>query len=359
MKPVRCWLAVLFLCGCGDAQKDPCEGVVCNHPPQDFCQTGSTQIRYDPAGWCDSSSGMAICQYDYSTVACAGGCSQGICRGDPCEGVTCDQPPADACIDPSTRRTHAQAGTCDVIAGQAVCVYSFDDTDCPHGCEDAACLPDPCTGITCETPPPDECKDADTLIVYDTQGTCDSSSGQAECAYGDTIEPCEFGCDNGICLPDPCIGVTCDDPPADECQDADNLIEYDAQGTCDSSSGQAECVYGTTVTPCEFGCGVDHCEPDPQQRLGINIYVDNFCNMTVDPQEVFVPAGGTALLTYHNLSEWYEVDVWCSYIGGYTDLACGDSWADPIEWCTGDSVYTGYADISTACSSHRLLIHCQ
>jgi hypothetical protein len=242
---------------------------------------------------------VALCEYNYTTEACANGCSSGACQGDPCEGVTCDQPPDDACQDASTLRTHEPAGTCDLIAGQPVCAYPFTDTDCPYGCENGACLPDPCAGITCDTPPPDECRDAYNLIVYDAQGTCESPGGQAECVYGDTIVPCEFGCVAG------------------------------------------------------------QCEPDPQQRLGINIYVDNFCNMTVDPQEVIVPAGDTAILTYNNLSEWYEVDVWLSYGGGYLDLATGDSWADQFEWCTGDSVYTGYADISTACSSHRLLIHCQ
>ena len=33
------------------------------------------------------------CSYASALTDCALGCAQGACAGDPCEGVTCDQPP--------------------------------------------------------------------------------------------------------------------------------------------------------------------------------------------------------------------------------------------------------------------------
>ena len=96
-------------------------------------------------------------------------------------------------------------------------------------------------------------------------------------------------------------------------------------------------------------------------RMGIDIYVDNRCKMDVIPKFVDVPPGVTSLnLTYYNRSRDYAVDVWMSYGGGYKDLMTGASWAERFEHCRlGRRPYAEYADISTACSSWRLMINCK
>ena len=63
---------------------------------------------------------------------------------DECEGVVCDATPAPTCFGPSTLRTF-EDGRC---TGGA-CDYGFSDTDCDFGCEDGACLPEPCP-LVCE-----------------------------------------------------------------------------------------------------------------------------------------------------------------------------------------------------------------
>ncbi|MHB8876549.1 MAG: hypothetical protein ACYC8T_22875 [Myxococcaceae bacterium] len=90
----------------------------------------------------------------------------------------------------------------------------------------------------------------------------------------------------------------------------------------------------------------------------VHIYVSNSCQMTVTPSSFSVPAGETLQLSYKNDSAWYPVDIWKSYGGGYLDLQTGATWNEQYVHCTGPTPSEPYADISTACSSYRLPIHC-
>lgn len=90
----------------------------------------------------------------------------------------------------------------------------------------------------------------------------------------------------------------------------------------------------------------------------VQIYVDNFCKMDVVPKVFNVPRGTSLKLTYYNRSRDYPVDVWLSYGGGFLDLGTGTSWPDRFEHCRNPRPYSSYADISTACSSYRLMINC-
>jgi hypothetical protein len=96
----------------------------------------------------------------------------------------------------------------------------------------------------------------------------------------------------------------------------------------------------------------------------VDIYIDNFCNTSVVPTEITVPAGETLQITWHNNSVDYEADVWLSYGGGYLELAMGGIWDDSFEFCSMPSVYDAYGDVSIAggpigaCPAARLLIHC-
>jgi len=91
---------------------------------------------------------------------------------------------------------------------------------------------------------------------------------------------------------------------------------------------------------------------------GVDIYVDNTCKMDVIPKVFNVPRGVTLKLTYYNRSRYYPVEVWMSYGGGFTDLMPGMNWPEKFEHCRFPRPYSAYADISTACSSYRLMINC-
>lgn len=96
-------------------------------------------------------------------------------------------------------------------------------------------------------------------------------------------------------------------------------------------------------------------------RQDVNIFVDNRCNMDVQPKVLDVPPGVPSItITYYNRSRDYAVDVWLSYGGGFLDLKTGTSWADRFEHCRlGRRPYSAYADITTACSRYRLMINCK
>jgi hypothetical protein len=90
----------------------------------------------------------------------------------------------------------------------------------------------------------------------------------------------------------------------------------------------------------------------------VDIDVSNTCEMSVSPTEITIPADQIAYFCWRNRSADYPVDVWLSYGGGYTDLAPGATWNEPPGHCLGPTAHDEYADVSTACSDFRFLIHC-
>lgn len=90
----------------------------------------------------------------------------------------------------------------------------------------------------------------------------------------------------------------------------------------------------------------------------VDIDVSNTCAMSVSPTSVSVPHGQQPMFCWRNRSRDYPIDVWLSYGGGYTDLAMGATWNEPVRHCLGPNAHDEYADISTACSSFHFLIHC-
>ncbi len=98
--------------------------------------------------------------------------------------------------------------------------------------------------------------------------------------------------------------------------------------------------------------------PTDAGPICVDIFVSNTCGMSVAPTSVSIPHGQQAMFCWRNRSADYPVDVWLSYGGGYTDLATGATWYEPVRHCLGPNAHDEYADISTACSSFRFLIHC-
>ena len=98
------------------SETDPCEGVTCDEPPATTCADDSTVRSFAAQGTCDA----------------------GACTYEPTD-TPCDQPPATACQDGQTLLTYPALGAC----GLGACDYPATPTDCPHGCADAACQPGP------------------------------------------------------------------------------------------------------------------------------------------------------------------------------------------------------------------------
>jgi hypothetical protein len=215
--------------GDADAANDvpnPCEGKTCDTPPDPLCQDANNLTVYDANGTCNNG----VCKYASHLEACPFGCNIDTCEGDPCIGVTCNAPPANACSD----TTH-------------LTVYDTShEAFCNFGCQNDICNGDPCTGMTCNSPPANFCSDSANLQAYDLPGTCTNGA----CAYTNHEEFCLYGCVLGACEGDPCQGVTCSTPPAKYCAGPNTLRTFAGPGTCTAGS----CSYASSDSTCPFGC---------------------------------------------------------------------------------------------------------
>lgn len=238
--------------GCDDADactrddactsQGACAGlpVACDDPPPPTCRDGQTLLVLAAPGQCDDGA----CTYPEVEVACPDGCADGACLGDPCAGVTCDAPPASECVTGWVVRIFSAPGVC----SNGVCSYPFDDTFCPHGCQDGACLGDPCAGVTCDQPPADVCVDNHTLRSYDPRGDC----VEGQCSYPFEDIPCENGCSDGAC-----VGCT----PAWEDVSGCNCVPTACSG-CSGTKQQEDGCGHTREVACELpatGCAGTCC----------------------------------------------------------------------------------------------------
>lgn len=214
-----------------------------------------------------------------------------------------------------------------------------------------------------ETDSGDAGQDADGCVDACSQGeqTCESN-GLRSCevpvsgcnVWGAPV-PCEPGEE---CQVDTCV-KTC----VDECTSSQTTCDGSNLSTCEQ---QGVCWVWGTPQPCPSNetCVGTSCVAEGPIDADVQIYIDNFCNVSVVPDHFDVATGDTLQLTYHNNSVDYEADLWASYGGGYLQLPQGGTWADQFEWCTMPGDYTGYMDVNIwggpfpSCPGVRLYIYC-
>jgi len=236
--------------GCDDGKclYSPCEGVVCTSPPNGC---------YLSAGSCFEG----VCYYDYlNGVTCNDGdpctendrCLSGSCAGTP---MMCNTPPDNRCVDSSILRAFSRNGSC--FAG--TCDYPYQEVACAFGCDDGYCIGDPCHGVSCESPPngcyfsPGFCNDSG-VCEYEILNGAACDDGET-CTQNDT-------CTNGTCMGTP---LACDTPPDNECADANTLRAYSSNGSCANGT----CQYASQDVPCTFGCASGACQSDTCTALQV------------------------------------------------------------------------------------------
>ncbi len=224
----------------------PCN---CDSPPSPVClPDGVTRRAFTSPGAC---SGGSSCTYPNMDTTCPFGCAGGACTVDPCNSVSCSAPPPSVCNGAAVR-TYSGPGTC---GGSGACTYPFTDgAACPFGCEAGACKADPCAGVSCNAPPLPVCSGA-AVRTYTGPGTCAAGA----CTYPSSDgAACPFGCEAGACKADPCAGVSCTTPPPPTCFDANTLRTPTGVGTCQPSTGA--CQFSTTDQGCPGGCAAGVCK---------------------------------------------------------------------------------------------------
>ena len=240
-----------FGCAAGACKADPCVGVTCNQPMPNVCEDATHLRAYNTVGTCAAGS----CSYASQVIACT--CVNASCSVDPCANILCASPPGAVCADGSTLRTFASAGTC----ANGSCSYAPTDTACAFGCANAACQGDPCAGVVCSSPPSTVCVDSDTLRRYATAGTC----SRGLCSYAATDTLCDNGCSAGRCIiiitPPPCFPagtlITMADlssVPIEAVRPGDMVLAYDTA----TGRSSPERVLQTFVHPYLVGSTLIH-----------------------------------------------------------------------------------------------------
>ena len=235
-----------FSCKSGTCTDSPCTEVYCRKSPPPYCQDDKSLVVFEPEGRCTVEKERPTCLYESETVSCDHGCEGGRCQDDPCVGVYCEYPPARYCDD-AVLVVFEPHGICH----EGVCYYVVQRKTCIEPCVDARCGEDnACTWVTCNEPPASYCEDDSVLRVYARDGWCEDGF----CSYIYSDIPCKEGCEEGRCKDDPCIGVSCDQPPAAYC-DGKVLVNFEQTGTCNDGI----CSYPKEETSCQDGCENAEC----------------------------------------------------------------------------------------------------
>jgi len=220
--------------------RNACFTTVCAPPPPAFCEEDILVIPAMPSTCVDGE-----CFYEEITVNCRESnrvCDSGACV-NPCIDVVCNDVP-DAFCDGATVVNFNSPGVCNF----GDCTYNETRTTCGSAfvCEDGACV-SACIGVTCDDPPDNTC-DGDFILSYDGTGGCIAG----ECVYSEARTDCSPGgltCENAQCV-DPCLVVTCDDPPESHC-DNDSSVAYASTGTCFGGN----CTYAEVRVDCSRSGG--------------------------------------------------------------------------------------------------------
>lgn len=228
---------------------DPCEGVTCTEPPEALCG-GDFRIPWLPGeGVCSEGT----CRFQAGTpVDCSTQgetCRRGACVNPAsCEGP-CDDPPAPYCSGGSAIVSQ-MPGTCT----DGVCVYDIAEDACGArglACVDGAC-DDPCAGVTCDASAAPLCEG--TVSVERTNGRCIGGTCEFDEARTDCLTTGQ-SCFGGICVDD--CGGACATPPAAFCSGT-SAVSYVSPGTCQPGG----CAYAPSTRNCAsegLGCREGSC----------------------------------------------------------------------------------------------------
>ncbi|MCU0663776.1 MAG: hypothetical protein MUC50_15785 [Myxococcota bacterium] len=245
----------------------------------------------DPNSLCHWDMGDAWCE------VCPFGCKVKVaeCAANPCEGVTCLTPENDYCFNVNQLRDYGSFGVCT----GGVCNYSYKDIFCTTGCDtltgDDRCRGNPCQDVECLLVPGDQCVDENNARIYAGTGEC--SNGECEYPYTEIF--CTYGCNEltGRCRQPECDGGPCCESGffrpstyvcetttahrcgGDSCGDdpESRLVERRCSGTSATCSGatspgtwspSSSCSVtqmcqsdggGAWCQSCKFGCGGSGC----------------------------------------------------------------------------------------------------
>ena len=320
-------------------EESPCEGVRCNAPPQNSCETATKVRRFSREGYCVAENGIPRCEYvSYVDPCIEGACLDGVCPNNPAQGKHCFEPPASTC-EASSLLAYYPHGVAEAEGRTASCIYSKETIRCAEGCEENRCVGEPCAGVSCVDPPARYCRD-DTLVKWAPIGRCDR---RGRCVYDRREIACEEGCEDGACVEENrCLYAVCRKPPANFCLDDDTLYAYDARGRC----REGACIYAGAKIPCP--CVNGQCESD--RCLGVECVFPPPSTCTEDGKlEIWDGAAWGDPCDEDGVCAYETVTVTCDQ-GPCVDGQCPD-------FCEGRNYYCDLPAPPDFCDGDDAVVH--
>ncbi|MEC9466763.1 MAG: hypothetical protein VX834_13315, partial [Myxococcota bacterium] len=310
-------------CECLDPNSSNC--VSSCEAPAPYC-SGNTAIVVSEAGTCTDAG----CLFDQEETECTGDfmCVSGACVLPSLEDLYPDCP----------YPTYMGSRTCDSMANIAECGWDGGDC-CESTCDNSLdgfyecgeyygaypnCLDpdaaenDPCLGVTCLDPPRPLC-DGNEVLTYNPLGTC--NEGTCEYEESSRVDCGSDICSMAVCLDvaDPCAGVECYDPPATAC-DGDTLVSYGSVGTC----GDGTCNYIANERRCALGCSDAACGRGPSS-VTVAVTCDTYAS---EASWDMTDEAGTKLLEYTTVTANETIEETLTLEPGNYCVNTFDTWGD-------------------------------
>ena len=134
--------ACRFGCEDGACSGNPCDGNACSTPPRAACSDdGASLVTFRPDGVCRPDDG-GTCDFRPAEVSCAFGCIDGSCRSGPCDGLVCDTPPEPTCEE-GVAVSYSNMGQCVDDQKGTRCTYEPAYLDCTYvdgRCQEGRCV---------------------------------------------------------------------------------------------------------------------------------------------------------------------------------------------------------------------------
>jgi len=233
------------------------------------------------AGWYQSA---APCD-DQDPCTDEDRCERGQCLG---QAKVCNSPPAPVCTGPTELTLTSADGTCQ--DGQ--CSYPTTKIDCKSACEMGTCKGDPCLGLSCDNPPgpchesPGKCSNGSCIYSLKLPGSscvpADACVVDAVCSAAGSCEGKQIDCQSlphasgGSCLSGKCQGYNCEpgwgdcNPDwKDGCETRLDTPEHcgSCQACPSAPNADATCVSGS----CGLACKAPYKDCDGNRSNGCEL----------------------------------------------------------------------------------------
>lgn len=243
-----------------------CDAASCAAPSPPRCE-GTVQVTAG-GGTCESTDQGETCRRpDVQRRDCAAeslACVEGACVAVACEGPC--EAPAPRCEGAIAVR--AAGAACDTTVGACTPVDLVRENCALSGqtCVDGACaeVEAPCLGVSCDAPPAPSCVTSRILETWSAASACTDPGTECEYVAARTTCAENASCRQGACVEDACLGVTCASPPAPVCEGSVRVRRSDrgtcAGGTCTYAEDREDCA--TSGRACRDGACVRSCDVD-------------------------------------------------------------------------------------------------